>query len=383
MRHKFLLAAWLLAAAVLPAQEYQTNGPEASLMLNGVLATPTTPAVTVVCPGGLVTAVVDSTNVGLGWEVGISEAPLISASQGAFVSGNGQIVNIDLNAAVVWFYNGVTGPSYTTPLPAPTQTFQFGAAGTAGSAGLQIGVVSPTHPEGVVVSQAAQLDVVANGTIPTTQLTGDDVSLTVSAGPGSCLPVANFYGTIYTSMHVSSNGRLVFGNPNTDFSPSLGEAMSGDAFFGFWTDLNPVLGGTLVVDSYGPSQIRAQWTNVPYYAEPGTANSFSLIYDLNSGVCAIDGLQGLDVNPINNTTLPSNDTQFLGISMGGGLSTDPGATTFAPSVTGAPSAATDMIYDWFNGAPGGNGLVDSLVGSSLDTIVFWPAAGGGYTWQGL
>jgi len=383
MQQKFLIVTVLAVCAGLPAQEYQLNSVESSLTLDGVVATATSAAVSSYCPGGSVTAVVNSTNVGLGWEVAVAEAALIPVSAGAYVSCHGQIVNLDLGAPVVWYYNGGSSAAYTTPLPAQTQTFNFGATNVLSSAGIQIGVQSPTHPDGVSVSQACQLDVIASGVVPTSVLNGDDVSLSISAGPGSCLPVANFFGTAYTSLHISSNGRIVFGAPNIDFSPSLGEAMSGDGFFGFWTDFNPVLGGSLVIDSFGLSQVRATWSSVPFYAEPGTANSFSLIYDLNSGVCAIDGLQGIVANPVNNTTLPSNDTQFFGISMGGGLATNPGMASFAASTTGSSATGTDMLYDWFDGSPTGSGLVNSLMPGVLDSLVFWPDAGGGYTWQGL
>lgn len=373
------LVLLLCGCAFAQSPEYETNDPEAALSLNGAQATTSTPAVTTVCPLGPVTSVVSSQHVGLGWEAGISEAPIAPLSGAGIMTANGQTINLDLGAAVVWFFHGGSSADFNNPLPAAIQTFNFIAAPTVGDATLQVGVQSPTHPDGVALSQANQLSVAPSGfSAPFPQ--GDDVSMSVATGAGTCFAPIAFYGTSYTVVEINSNGRIMFGGASNDFSPTISEAMSGPGFFGFWTDMNVVLGGSIALDSPAAQQLRVSWTNVPYYGEPGTANSFELIIDTGTGQLAITGLAGIAPNPINNTTIPSNDTQFLGISMGSVGATDGGATTFVTG-TGMGAQPSDMIYDWFDGAPGGAGLAPSLTGS-LTAILFSPTAGT-YSWQGF
>lgn len=380
MRLQLLALIAILSVAV-PGQtpEYELNDVHSSLTLNGVSGTLLSPAVTTTCPGGVVWAQVASQDVGNGWEMAVSPAPLVPASAGATTSLFGQIVNLDLaNPGLAYVY-GNTVPNLTNPILAPAFSFSFPANGNLGSYGFQMAVLTASHPDSFSLSQACQLDLTVGGLTNAPQ--GDDTSVTIPLGGNTCLPTVPFYGTTYTELHISSNGRVLFGSPSNDFSPSIAEAMSGDGFCGFWTDLNRNIGGTISLTSPAVNQVRTTWTNVPYYAEPSTSVSFSITVDLGTGGITLDGLQGIDTNPINNTTIPSNDTQFLGITMGNVGATDGGTTTFAAGSSGSMPNPTDMLYDWFNGLPGGAGIVPSLATGSLDTLIFTPVANG-YSWQG-
>lgn len=378
MRMFKLAATVLCLCSVVSAQaaEYQVNGPDSSLTLDGVVGTTVIPAVTNACVHGLVTAAAASPHVGLGYEVVIAPAPLISATAGAVVTPGGQLVNVDFQTPGTTYLWGGTTFDLTNPFPASQLVIPFNAAGTAGSYGYQLLNVTPSHLDGFVLSQGCQLDV---GTALPTAPQGDDTSTTVALG--ACVGSMPFYGTVYTELHVSSNGRIVFGNASNDFSASIAEALNGDPFFGFWTDLNPVLSGSITLDIPSPGQLRATWNSVPYYAEPGTPVSFSLIADTVTGDVSMTALTGIPANPINNTTIPSNDTQFLGLSMGAGA-TDGGPTLFLPGASGTPSVATDMIYDWFDGVPGGAGRAPSLASGMLADLRFSPA-GSTYVWSGF
>lgn len=381
MSRSLLIWACALGALVhaQAPQEYELNDVNASVTLNGVSAANTTPAITTTCPAGAVTADLSSQLVGAGWEVGITPGSMVTVSGGAVTTPGGQIVNIDVAAPGVTYLYGGLAPDFSTPFPAPTFQIPFLAPPTVGSTSFQLGVLNVGHPDGFSLSQGCQLDRNLVGTPPFPG--GDDVSLSINTGPGTCLPAPTFYGTSFTSIHVSSNGRILFGSASNDFSPSIADALSGAGFFGFWTDFNPNLGGSVSVSSPTLHHVRATWTNVPFYGEPSTSNDFSLTLDCATGEMTIDGLLGVDVNPVSNTTNPPNDTQFLGASAGGAAgATDGGATLFAAGMSGAPAIATDMIYDWFVGTPNNGGTAPSLLPGTLDMITITPM-GGSYVWQ--
>jgi len=361
-------------------QEYELNDVNSSVTISGVSAALTTPAITTTCPGAPLSATLSSQLIGNGWEVGIGPAAMVTASQGALQTPNGQIVNLDiLMSPVTYLWGGLT-PDFGNPFPTSSFPIPFVAPPSVGSSTFQMAVENPGHPDGFSLSQCCQLDrnLIGTPAFPS----GDDVTLTIPVGPGTCLSAPTFYGTSYTTVGVTSNGRMTFGPPSSDFSPSIGDALAGAGFFGLWTDFNPNIGGFVDVGSPALNQVRATWNNVPFYGEPTTANNFTLTLDLASGVMTIDGLTGVDLNPVSNTTFPSNDTQFLGVTAGAVGATDGGATLFAAGVAGAPVGAMDMIYDWFTGVPNSGGGTPSLLAGTLNSVVITPV-GASYAWQGF
>ncbi len=103
----------------------------------------------------------------------------------------------------------------------------------------------------------------------------------------------NFYGTLYSSVHVSSNGFLTFGSSidtgccdGRDLNTSF--LLPNTLVAGYWTDLNPAAGGTIHYRTAGVSGSRTftvQYLNVPLVGGTTTA-SFQII--LHEGTNSIE-----------------------------------------------------------------------------------------------
>ena len=123
---------------------------------------------------------------------------------------------------------------------------------------------------------------------------------------------------------------MVFGAADSDFSPSVGEALTDNPFAGFWTDLNPHPvngGGNIIVDSSAPGVVRVNYNGVIYYGEFAAPNTFAVVMDTTNGDLTLDGLTGIANNPAVVGSV-AGDAQFFGIS--GGLAvgaTDAGTTS--------------------------------------------------------
>lgn len=143
-------------------------------------------------------------------------------------------------------------------------------------------------------------------------------------------------GADYNSVWVGSNGFVTFGAPNTDFSESVADLLSGPARIAMlWDDLNPAAGGTITAAAVGPDFV-VTYTGVPEY---NTANSNSFT---------------LTLRPDNtfNIDYPGFDATdgLVGESLGNGAATDPGEidlSTAGEPISGAPG---DMVYELFAAA---------------------------------
>jgi hypothetical protein len=107
-----------------------------------------------------------------------------------------------------------------------------------------------------------------------------------------------FCGGTWNRVFVGSNGYLTFGSGDVDFSPTLGDFRDGiPRIAPFWTDLNPVLGGSITVAEQ-PDAWTVQYANIPDFSGVG-ANSFSVTlrpsgaFDVLYGnMTALNGLAG-------------------------------------------------------------------------------------------
>jgi hypothetical protein len=131
--------------------QFQTNQPEASLDLNGLVGTSFAPATLTVPINQIVTLNGSSTLTGAGWDIVVSTVPLLSVFQGAPVLPDGQILNINFFDPGLFFINGFfNGPPFAN-FAAP---FSVGAPINFSA---QMAVLDPSIPTQVRLSQPVRL----------------------------------------------------------------------------------------------------------------------------------------------------------------------------------------------------------------------------------
>lgn len=352
-----------------PTDDWELNGPGSSLDIDGVLATGPfgSPAITSTCTGNNVTVTSSSTAAGAGWEVALTTSPVVPASGGGQATPGGQAINVAAFSPGAWWFNGGGAPNFGVPYPSGGLSVSFNVGSTPMTLSMQQVNLATGHPEGYELSQACQLEVTTAPTFPAAGPTGDDSSATIDFG----CPSIPFFGTVYQQVHISSNGRVVFGGPDTDWSPTVAELLSGNGSVGFWSDFSPQNGGNIDVTNPAPGVFSVNYTTVPYYTEPLAPCSWNVVFDASTGTITLDNLSGIMPNPISNTNSAAGDVAILGISPGGGA-TDPGATLFSPGSSGVAGAPTDALYDIYVG--GTAGTCPSLM-AGTNQIQLLPTAG--------
>ena len=356
---------------------WQANQTSAWLDLSGVIAGGCSPAVTTRCVNQAVTLNASSNIAGAFGEIAISYAPVVSAAHpGALTLSDGQIVNLDTTQSLLFFNSLGPVPSFA-PLSGLNTSFSIGIGFTLSMQGFWL---DASRASGLACSQATQLDVVPPSGGSIAGPSGDDETLPfgIASAPQCWAPTGiNFFGLNYSTLYVGSNGRILFGDADTDFSPSVSEALGDAPFVGLWTDLNPSAAGTVTLSTpaAGSGIVRVDWQGVPFWGQSATA-TFGVEFDSNTNDVTIDNLSLMQENP---TMTSSGDAQFLGLSSGVLAGATDGGTTDFSSGTGTGSGS-DMLYD-FLASGSANGLVPSLLPlpSSFDRIIFSPV-GGTYTW---
>lgn len=337
---------------------WEVNSPESSLDFNGAHGTPCTKALTNLCAGTMVTTTLASNIPGTWFDVGFNLAPTVSSTGGAMLTAGGQLVNLDLAGGLL-LLNGTL-----LPHPGTLSVLLPATAGITLSA--QQVVLDPTHVDGINLSQAAQLTGFAIGGLNIPGPSTDNSVLTIVAGTAPlCAPALTFYGTNQTTYHVTSNGRMTWPAASTAFAPTAATAMTTAGTLGIWSDYNPILGGSLTIDIVN-GVVGVNYNAVAYAAQPGSASTFRIENDSNTGILRILNIaQGVSTS----TTLQS----FAGISLGIGA-TDSGQASFSPAGTGASTNATDMLYSI--------GLAGTLL-PGITSITFVPNVFGNYDWSSL
>ncbi len=348
------------------AADWQVNG-NSSLTIDGVTASAGAKALTSSCTNSTATFAVNGTPGSL-WEAAINYSATLPGCATGLVLPDGQIININPADITTFFLNG--GPNF---LPSP---FFGGFTANANTGPVPATVsaqqvhIDGTMPLGFALSQACQLDIATPG--PVAGPNGDDSVVSVSlSAPPICRPGATipFYGTSYSIMHVSSNGRVTFGAADIGFAANVTAALTGPPFVGFWGDLDASIGGAnIAITSPTATTFRVQYTGVPHFGV-AAANTYGIEFD-TSGVVTMDGLGGL----AGHTAL-----MMLGISAGNTGATNGGQTAF--NSAGGPAAGPNpgtlgMIYT-LNSA---TNIVNALATNTVGSITFTPNAGN-YLWD--
>jgi hypothetical protein len=176
-------------------------------------------------------------------------------------------------------------------------------------------------------------------------------------------------------MHVISNGRIMFGSTgDTDYSPTVAEALADDPFAGLWIDVSPNVGGAITVSTPAVDTVRVDYVNVPFYGNSTLTNTFGIEINATTGIIQIDGIAGVQSFPV---TVGTNPEGFLGVSRGNTGATNAGATAWIGGFNAGPANGTDMVYN-FTVTPNTSG---ATLGNGYNTIQFIPNASGNYDYN--
>jgi len=357
--------------------DWEINAADAWFDADGFLGSTLAPARISRCAGQAVTLHLRSDRGAVPYDLGMMMSALLPGSMGGSVTAAGQNINVGLANPTLFWVIGGSAPNLSVPFPGdhalvvPVPALPVTISG-------QMYVLDQSHPDGFVLAQGSQVEVVPGTSLPGPAL--DEEILTFAPhGIPLCGPATiPFFGTAYSRFHVHSNGRISFGAfPSLDFTASPSEALAGDPFVGFWTDLDPSFGTVFVM---APTSTRIEVAYVaPYFGEhTGSSVSFRIVLDSTTGDVELSGLLMVGANPLTGPLPTAGDRQFLGISPGLGA-IDPGPITFTAGGAGTGST----LYDWYDHLGSGPALVPSLQGGTLNRIRFSPNPQGGYDWIGL
>ena len=354
----------LTSMALAQTPPYQANSAEATLELDAVTSDGQTAAIT-----ASDVAITNNFNIASNvtstmWEMVYSSQALVpgNAAPGA-QTANGQLVNVDFSAPSLAYHNGAhefSWQTFTTPM---TGTYSYATPLTASC---QAVFTNPAHADGYTFSQGVQIVKTDGGFSGVTDLSAtatDDGTQTVTL----TAPVT-FYGTSYTDIHVATNGRVSFVNPDGDFSPSVTEAMTDDPFVGPWTDLlDPSSGGGyLFVSDDGAGNVSVVWDSMQHWND-NTVFVDATVSFISSGEVVIGGMSNVG---------GFGEEMFLGMSAGSSVTaTDPGMVDYTAGV-GTTLNGTDMIYRY-------TGTAAELAAPGISIITFTPNALMNYDWAAL
>ncbi len=385
-----------------PAFDYQTNQPAARLTINNVSGSACVPTVisqnvyscTPVVPA-TGTIAVGSTQIGLPWDFVMSPLPLVPASSGGLVLPDGQIVNLNLGGPLS-FLNGFLGavwPGVGLPgVNSTTLTVGYTLAATTDLT-VQAVFIDPSTSSGIRLSQGNELHVTLSAPLstfsPAPLADNATVAFNFTAAP-YCWPSLPFFGVMQTTMHLLSNGRVMFGAAGTTTAaPTQALFASNNGSAGLWTDWNPALpGGSAVATNVGGGIIRVDFSGAFAGETLGPVASFGIQFDANTGEIRLDGLTGVPANPqgtAGGLFSATADSMIMGLSRGGGVATNGGATLFTNVGSGLAPNPTQMWFDWYAGVAAGAGRCPSLTAGTLNGISFIPSAlqAPNYDWSGF
>lgn len=379
----------MVALAVPATAQWEPNGANAALTINGQTASivdPTNHVVTVGVPGNLDFAVTSGANANqpilllLGppaagnfpvpWgaiDLGVGGTP---SGISIALDGLGQSTGNPFDAFAV---TDAGDPILGTP---PTFGFGFtvpaGMGGTPAS-GWQCLVSDPTAPPFMFDNTECAVPTFINGQTLTVA-TGDDGTIPVSLMNGTF----NFYGINYTEAWISGNGLITFGGPlafpGTFYAPgSLPQWQDLPHIAVNYADWNPVSvnptdgvllveAGTTVDVGWGASSGAFGTTlgGISHFGDVDLAE-FHCVLELDTGSNANEGTISITHTTLDPTAAGGNDA-VIGITAGGALGAQPVSQDFASVVIGNPDETLFEEHDANNGLTyaGGAGAVNAL-----------------------
>lgn len=337
---------------------WQRNSPECTSTLDGMTSDGYGPISKTYAPGGSLTYALSSTLAGPGWTVVLAAGPPLPPAS-AVVAGN-QKLHINPFNPNLFAINGIDPATW----PALVGPFVFSGF-LSGHVSAQAAVMYPGVPSSLVLSAPCEAVVGPRHFASQSGPVGDDVSQVVQVGN------VTFYGTLYSEVHVTTNGRVTFGEADGSPLAYPQAAIGGPPFVGAWADTIAAPGDITITHDVG-NPLRVSYA-VPLDQGHGgcpisTGPVLNVAIEIDSaGQVTLDGI---NVPTWLGMSLPC----FLGMSPGRvGGATDLGMASFMPTATGT-AGPTEMIFDF--------GVTGSFA-AGVNSIQFTPMAGGGYSWTAL
>ncbi len=322
-----------------PANAWQTNSATSSLDLNGTVGNAYVGATTTDCVGGAVT-LNSAAPAGALFDIAV----IFGTHQASLLTLAANTVNIDPANPTLFSFNGGPGTfaGLLNPQPHPGAFSYAVPTNSPLTAAAQQLVLDATNPDGFVLSQAPQLNIVTGATLTTTNV-DDGFNQILLTGSPLCGSGVQFYGTSYTDLYQSSNGDVTFTAGSSDFTATSGEWQTQMPRIGFQTDLEPNNYGTITVTNNGPTgvgdYIVVSYQNV---TEWGTGGLGVTSYDIE-----LHGPSGHGIaNFVTDGTWGATAC-VAGIALGAGGTNPPLASFTALQGAGlqANTNATDSVID--------------------------------------
>ncbi len=190
------------------------------------------------------------------------------------------------------------------------------------------------------------------------ELADDEYDLTDDDGIliGICSFGFDFCGDTFDTVYVQPNGRLTFGFDDGTSAESVASLVEQTPqIAALWTNLDPSTGGTVeVVENDGVS-LEVNFTGVPQFGLPGTANNFSLVVG-NDGFASIEYGNVDETDGITGFACGADDTASVDLSEGD----ENGLGWFG-------NGTIDAVYEAFSDLGSPNDLEDGVVELCLTT----------------
>ena len=347
---------WYDNCSLTPFGDWETNSPESSLDIDGVVGSSCQQALSSACVGGTMN-LNSSATASAPFDIAVTFS---AAVPNALATGGGQIVNVNIGDPSLFNFNGppATFAGLLNLQPHPGAfTFAVPTAAPLLASGQQL-AIDVAHPDGFQLSQAVEANVTSGGGgTPQTLALPDDGNVNILlTATHPCPTSISFYGTTYTDLYVNSNGDVSFTAGHGDFSATSGEWQTQFPRMGFQSDLEPNNFGTISITNNGPTGI-GDWVVVSYsnITEWGTGGTGVTSYDV-----VFHGPNGHEIGNFTTDGTWGASATVMGIS-NGSLGTNPALVSF-DLLNGAGLQANPLASD---------SVIDENVGGMIINTTMW------------